>query len=520
MPTVPEKLLTEVRSLSEKVSHLETENRLLRMENQALKMAQARPVKEEDPNQMPLQIQATESVSVEEEKPKEADEVADEVPMQLPSSTTRRGSKKRVRGVEKFSNIPVKQTTVLIPNEVQERPDQWEEIGEEVTHEVIVEPATLYRHKIVRKKYRHVIDRQVAPIIAKAPIRFCSDYTSISLAAHIAIGKYLDHGSLNRLQKQFARMGADISRQTQSDIVERLSQWIRPLYELIDKIVRDSSYLQIDETFIKYINGKLPGSGQGYFWAKNVPALAMVFNWIPNRRHENVATLLDGFTGVLQSDGYAAYKNYASSNKDITLAACWAHVFRKFRDALSEEPVLAKEAMSAIGELYKLEEQWNGDRVEADQRKHLRAEKSLPIAEALKIRLDTWNADITLLKGKFRTAADYASGQWNSLLECLRHGHTFLDTNLLESKFRPTKIGERNWTFIGHPQAGEKSAIIYSILSTCRIHQIEPRAYLTDILEQLIPADHNPSPALLESLLPWNWVHTHPQAIVKEQSSD
>jgi len=518
MPPVAEHLLEEVRSLGAKVADLETENRLLRLENQALKMAQARPVKEDDPNQMPLEIQSTESVRLEQEQQTQ-DDASEEASLQLPSSTTKRAGKKRIRGAEKFANLPVSKTTVLVPNEVQQRPDQWEEIGEETTYEIIVEPAKLSRHKIVRKKYRHAVDRQASPIIAKAPPRFCSDYASISLAVHIAIGKYLDHGSLNRLQKQFARLGADIPRQTQSDIVERLSMWIRPLYELLDKHVQQSDYLQIDETFIKYINGKLPGSGQGYFWAKNVPALAMVFKWIPNRRHENVATLVDGFSGVLQSDGYAAYGNYAKGRDDIRLAACWAHVFRKFRDALSEEPVLSKQAMAAIAKLYKYEEQWDTDGIEAPRRKELRAEKSLPVAEALKASLDDWAVDMTLLKGKFRTAVGYAVSQWPGLLECLNHGHTFLDTNLLESKFRPTKIGERNWTFIGHPEAGEKSAIIYTILATCRIHRIEPRAYLTDILEQLVPAGPEPAAELLDSLLPWNWIRSHPQATVKEPAT-
>jgi len=255
MSPPPEKLFEEYQSLKGKVVDLETEIRLLRMENQALKMAQARPVKEDDPNQLPLEIQGTESVSVEAEQ-EQADE---EPPMQLPSSTSPRGGKKRIRGAGKFENLPVSKTTVLVPHEVQQRPDQWQEIGEETSYEVIVKPARLSRHAIVRKKYRHVVDRQASPIIAAAPPRFCSDYASISLAVHIAIGKYLDHGSLNRLQKQFTRMGADIPRQSQSDIVERLSIWIRPLYELIDKHVLQSDYLQIDDAARQRGDGASPG---------------------------------------------------------------------------------------------------------------------------------------------------------------------------------------------------------------------------------------------------------------------
>jgi hypothetical protein len=311
-------------------------------------------------------------------------------------------------------------------------------------------------------------------------------------------------------------MGADISRQTQSDIVERLSTWIRPLYELLDKVVLESNYAQLDETFINYINGRLPGGGQGYFWAKNVPKMAMIFKWIVNRRHENVAELLQGFTGILQSDGYAAYKKHADATEGITLAGCWSHAFRKFRDALSEEPVRAREVMTLIGKLYELEEQWDSDQVDETSRKQLRSEQSMPIADELKAKLDQWDSEMLMLKGDFRTAVGYIRNQWEALLECLRHGHTRLDTNLLESKFRPTKIGQRNWNFIGHPDAGQKSAIMYSILATCRIHRIEPRSYLTDVLEQLIAYDGEPPAQLLQSLLPWNWAQSHPQAIVKE----
>ena len=271
-----------------------------------------------------------------------------------------------------------------------------------------------------------------------------------------------------------------------------------------------------EQTFIKYINGRLPGSGQGYFWAINAIGLAMVFTWIPNRRHENAATVLDGFHGLLQSDGYAAYGNLAAARSGLVLLACWSHVFRAFRDALADEPAHAKTAMHEIGRLYTLEEEWDRQGIDGPTRQARRAEHSLPIAAELKTRLDAWAADMSIPANKFRTAVGYAANRWEALLECLRHGHTRLDTNLLESKFRPTKIGAKNWTFIGHPAAGEKSAIIYTLLTCCRMHRIEPRAYLTDLLERLVPAEHHPEPGLLEELLPWNWATAHPHLLVKE----
>ncbi len=116
------------------------------------------------------------------------------------------------------------------------------------------------------------------------------------------------------------------------------------------------------------------------------------------------------------------------------------------------------------------EEQWDQDGVGTEQRKQLRTEMSLPIANEIKEKLDAYAGDLTIPDNDFRKAVGYAANQWDALMECLRHGHTRLDTNLLESKFRPAKIGEKNWMFIGHPQAGDKSAVIYTLLACCRIH--------------------------------------------------
>jgi len=232
-----------------------------------------------------------------------------------------------------------------------------------------------------------------------------------------------------------------------------------------------------------------------------------VLKWINHRRHENVETLISGFEGILQSDGYAAYGNYVVEHPEITLSACWAHTFRKYRDAIEHEPEHAKGMMKLISELYKLEEKWDLSEVSPSKRKLLRQEKSIPIAKKIKDKLDAYAVDMTIPNNDFRVALNYTANQWPELIECLNHGHTRLDTNLLESKFRPTKIGAKNWMFIGHPDAGQKSAIIYSILQTCTIHRINPYDSLTDVLGKLIPKDARPPEELLLSLLPQNWSH-------------
>ena len=491
---------------------LSGENENLRMKIRALEIVQARPRKEEDERQQHLEVQHTESVKVEEDEP----ETSSEEPATIPTSTTKRKPKKRVKITVKLEALDVIKTTVLIPQEVKDRPDQWEEVSQIITREVLVVPTTLGVHEIVFKKYRNKIDRSAPLIISKAPIRFSSSYISASLATYITLGKYLDHSPLYRLEKKFQRLGIEISRQSQSDVIEQMAMWFKPLYDHIDQRAKSSGYLQIDETFIKYINGKDPGIGQGYFWAIHSPGDCLVMRWINNRRHENVDTLIAGYNGFLQSDGYAAYRNYASTHPGIILLACWAHAFRKFRDGLEHEPVHARAMMHLIGQLYDLEEEWDKKAVTDPERKILRAEQSVPIAESIKAKLDAYAVDMTIPNNDFRTAVSYTANQWTALRECFNHGHTRLDTNLLESKFRSTKIGAKNWMWIGHPDAGQKSAIIYSILKTCEIHRINPQTYLGDALAKLIPADGRPSTELLEALIPKNWAAANPSKLLKE----
>lgn len=520
MPIAPTKLREEntalkgqVRELESAVGELEGENANLRLKVRALELAQARAGKPDDDKQCHLDISHTESVAIE---PDGVEEAAPEPEPKIPSSTTKRGRKLRVSPAAKFENLPVTEEVILIPEEVKADPEAWTEIPGEITYEVLVHPTRLTRRKTDRKKFVKRGQPEAAPVIAKAPIRFSASYVSISLAVYIVLSKYLEHGALHRLERKFARLGADIARQCQSDAVERFSLWMRPIYELIDKKAKASGYLQIDETFIKYINGKNPGGGQGYFWAIHAPGQSMVFTWIDNRRHENVETLINGFNGILQSDAYAAYGNHAKAHPEITLMACWAHAFRKFRDALKVEPAHAKFMMKLISDLYDLEEDWDKEGISDSARKIRRAKESKPIAEKIKAHLDAYAADMTIPKGEFREAVGYAAKNWSALWECFEHGHTRLDTNLLESKFRPTKIGAKNWMFIGHPDAGEKSAVIYTLLNCCRIHCVDPQAYFLDVLDKLIPHDHQPSEELVDALLPENWIQANPDKVVKE----
>ena len=248
----------------------------MQLKIRALEIAQAKRVKQDDEAQQYLHIEPTESVRADSDEDCDDEANQDEEVPKIPSSSTKRTGKKRIDIEQKLKGLPVIRETVRIPHEVEASPDQWEEIGEVVTEEVLVIPTKLGRHIIRSKKYRNKQDRDSAPIIAKAPIRFSSSYVSASLAIYIVLSKYLDHSTLYRLEKKFERMGLEMTRQSQSDAVQRMSGWLRPLYEFMDKRAKSSGYLQIDETFIRYINGNKAGVGQGYFWAIHAPGQSIV----------------------------------------------------------------------------------------------------------------------------------------------------------------------------------------------------------------------------------------------------
>jgi transposase len=507
--------------LERKCESLEKEIASLRAENETLRAivkAFSGPVPEQKLDDA-RQMQLAEIVAPAEEAPAAGREAESAEPP--PAIFRKGGRKRRVPLAEKIDRLPVSKITYVVPDVVKGREDQYREIEGEECVEVIYHKASVSLHKIVRRKFA---PKQGAPVVGKSPPRFSSSFVSASLAIAVVLDKYSFHGTLYRMERKFREMGLDLSRKTQSDIVERFSMWVRPLYEFIKRRALESRYLQIDETFIKYINGRLSGSSTGYFWAINAPGEATVLEWFSNRRHENAETVLynwipdgDPRGRQLQSDGYEAYSGFAAGREEVELLACWAHAFRKLRDALAADRELVLPAMKLIGRLYELEESWDRQGLGERERKLAREAESLPLAAEIRRELEAIASDLTILPSSdARKAAAYALKRWEALAACLRHGHTSLDTNSLERQFRDSAIGKKNWMFVGHPQAGQKSAAIYTLLACCKTHRINPERYFSGVLDRLVAADGKPSDELLESLLPKVWIASNPEALVKE----
>lgn len=378
---------------------------------------------------------------------------------------------------------------VIDPEPVKTQPEQWRCIGQEVSEQLDYEPARFLRRRTLRRKYVSRVEPERAPLLA--PLPACLQERSLAapgLLAHILVSKYCDHLPLYRQEQIFARRHqVHLPRQTLVRWVELAADWLRPIYEHIRTGVLGGGYVQVDETPIEYL---LPGNGQtkqGYFWAAHRPGGDVLYRWETSRAAACLENILPvNFTGTVQCDGYAAYPAFAKTRAALQLAGCWAHVRRKFRDALEQSPRPAAWLLRQIQHLYQIEAHLRQQHAGPNLRAAIRAAQSRPIVARMKKALLRLKASHRHLpQSLLGQALDYALGQWNTLEVFLRDGRVEIDNNLVENAIRPTALGKKNWLFIGAAEAGQRSAILYTVVESCRRRGLDPYAYLRDVLTRL-----------------------------------
>jgi transposase len=328
---------------------------------------------------------------------------------------------------ERFKDLPVEKTTVITPEEVKAEPEAYEQIGQEETFEVEIQPPRLYKHQIIRTKHRLKTDRSRPPVIAPAPARpIQGSYASAGLLAWVVLSKYVEHQPLYRQEKASTRWGAALSRKTMADWVEAVALWLKPIYHHMRRDLLDGGYVQADETPVRYCDPdqKKGTTGQGWLWAISRPEGEVVFDWRLSRRHEEATRLLEGYRGLLQTDGYGAYRAF-SERAEVTWLGCWAHARRKFYESLKEDPKAIGLVLRLIGRLYAHEEVYRREGLDAGQR-HRRRQMTHPrIHRWLKIVIRMC-AHRALPKSGLGKACHYALGHWESLVAYLEHGRAEL----------------------------------------------------------------------------------------------
>jgi transposase len=373
----------------------------------------------------------------------------------------------------------------LCPTSGQERPC----IGQEVTTEYDYVPAKLIIREIVRRKYGQCEKPccQGVTIAALPPRLVPQSKLGLGLAVYLLLSRFDDHVAYYTLERNFReRFGVVISRQQMVQWVEKVAHLLLAIYWLIGQELRAGDYLQIDESPVKVLDPEVKGkAARGFLWFYSKPGGYVFLEFHHSRGRDGPRERLRGFRGTMQTDGYELYdalrKEQPSTLKRI---GCVSHARRKFYKALLES---CSEALWFIGQmrqLYRLERELKD--ASPEQRRKGRLQKAPAIWLAMKRRAEAIRANPRVLpQSTLGKAARYLVNEYTALVGYLRDGRFEIDSNLVENDVRPSAVGKRRWLFIGHPDAGWRSAVIYTLIQSCRRYGINPQEYLTDVLQRL-----------------------------------
>lgn len=383
-------------------------------------------------------------------------------------------------------------------------------IGEETSQRLDVIPAQFRVIVTHRPKYACRACEQ-AVVQAPAPERLIKGgLPTEAMIAYVLVAKYAWHLPLYRQAQMLLAQGLDIKRAILAFWVGYAAAELKPLYLRLRDLILASGKIAVDETVAPVLD---PGRGctkKGFFWAiarddrswggTDPPAVA--YSYAPGRGAVHALKLLEHYRGVVQCDGYAAYKKIADTacGEAITLAFCWSHLRRRFFDIAKDGCApIASEALERIAALYAIEKTIRGQ--SAGARRAVRQEKSKPLVLTLKVWFEH---QLTRVSGKslIAEAIRYALHHWDGLTRFLDDGRIELDTNLVERSIRPIVLNRKNALFAGHDQGAENWACVASLIETCKLVGIDPQAYFADVLTKLVnlwPASR------LDELLPWAW---------------
>jgi transposase len=383
-------------------------------------------------------------------------------------------------------------------------------IGEDTSERLDVIPA---QYRVIVTKRPKLACRACAGTVvqAPAPARLIEGgIPTEALVAHVLVARYADHLPLYRQTQMMARQGVILERSTLSFWMGYAAAEVAPVVARLREIMLTSTRIFADETVVPVLD---PGRGrtkQGYFWAiacddrpwGGSQPPAVVYRYAPGRGHSHADTLLGGYRGILQCDGYAAYKKFGgskSADPPVTLAFCWAHVRRGFYDLAKTKAPIATEALKRIAALYQIEAYIRG--TSADERRTVRQAESKPLVADLRIWFEAQIAKLPA-RGPTAEAIRYALNHWDGLTRFLDDGRIELDNNSGERAMRPVCLSRKNSLFAGSDEGGENWACLASLIETCKLNRVNPQAYFTDLLTRLVSGWPQKR---IDELMPWTW---------------
>lgn len=381
-------------------------------------------------------------------------------------------------------------------------------IGEIITEQLEIVPTKIYVKQHVRFKYAGCgnEDKVLTAPMPNQPID--KGLAGPGLLADVIVNKYDDHLPLNRQSERLSRSGIDISRKTLCDWVMRCADLLKPIVEVMRKDILLFPKIHTDDTKVPIQSESKTKEGRLWIYlgfGSQAPPTA-VYNYTPDRKQKWALEFLQNYKGYLQADAYQGYdKLYESC--EIIEVACMAHARRKFVE-VEKNYTRHNQAISAlnyIGKLYRIEKRIKD--LEPIMKRAIRKKEAKPILKEFKKWLLGKNKRV-IPKSPLGKAVQYSLNNWIALTRYLADGILDIDNNKAERLMRPIAVGRKNWTFAGSDRGGSAAAVMYSLIETCKLNNVNPYDYLRDVLTRL-PNTLNRD---IRQLLPYEWKTSNPEA--------
>lgn len=374
-------------------------------------------------------------------------------------------------------------------------------IGEDVSERLDIIPAQFFVHRHIRGKWackccQTLVQEPVEPHIIDKGM------PTAGLVAHTTVSRFVDHIPYYRQEQINARSGVRTPRSTLASWSGQAGASLVPLYDVHREFVLSCSVVHADETPVAMLD---PGAGKtkrAYIWAYARSGFdvspGVVYEFCVGRGAKYPLEFLKGWSGTLVCDGYGAYDQVMKQEQRVG-AGCLAHARRKFDELIKDNlsPV-GTQALQRIAALYKIERQVKGFSVE--ERQTIRQSSSKPLCEDLHawLKLERQRVPEGSATAK---AIDYSLNRWAALTIYLADGNVQIDNNHIENLVRPWAMGRKAWLFAGSELAGQRAAVVMSLLQSAKLHGHDPWAYLKDVLTRL-PGHMN---SRIDELLPHRW---------------
>ena len=387
------------------------------------------------------------------------------------------------------------------------------QIGQETSEKLEIIPMKIFVDRMIRPKYAcrscEGTEDEEKPAVKIAPVEpsmINRSITSPSLLSTIITGKFEDHLPYYRQEKQFARIGVEISRQDMSNWQQQVYNRLTPLMDLMKKTVKSGPVIQMDETVIQVMGEEgRENTRMSYMWlARGGPPDKKViwYEYHKSRAGKHAKEILEGYSGYLQTDGYIGYDTAIKDMPGIIHVGCFAHARRKFFEAskAAKKSLSAEEGIKHIRMLYFLEDELRSQKLNEEFFLKERKARAEPILDNFKRWLLKRENEI-LPSGLLGQAVTYTLNQWEKMIRYLENPQLTPDNNACENAIRPFVLGRKNWVFSGSPEGAKSSCGLYSLIETAKQNSIIPFEYFMALFKKAPLASTGED---WEKLLPWN----------------